>query len=73
MHKTFDNNSTPTLSNPAPQSDERLQKILLPATLVRIDAEKNPQESEKRLNSHVESNLTSPGFLKKQELSTDTH
>ncbi len=73
VHKTFDNNSTPTLSNPAPQSDERLQKILLPATLVCIDAEKNPREFEKRLNSHVESNLTSRGFLKKQELSTDTH
>jgi hypothetical protein len=73
VHKTLDHTPAPTLSNPAPQSDKRLQKITLPATLVRIDAEKSPGQFERTLNSHVESNLTSRGFLKEKGSSTDTH
>ena len=73
VHKTIDHTPKPTLSNPAPQTDKRLQKIPLPATLVRIDAEQNPLQFERTLNSHVESDLTSRGFLKKKGSSTDTH
>lgn len=51
VHKKFDHTPTPTLSNPAAQTDKRLQKIPLPATLARIDAEKNPRDFERTLNS----------------------
>ncbi|MGA8731126.1 MAG: hypothetical protein WB608_20380, partial [Terracidiphilus sp.] len=69
VHKMFDHTPTPTLSNPAPRTDKQLQKIPLPATLVRINAEERPRHFEEMLNAQVESNLTSRGFLKKKRSS----
>ena len=65
VHKLFDPTPAPTLSAPVPQR-KQLQKIPLPATLLRIDAEKNPKSFEKALNMSVETNLTSRGIFKKK-------
>ena len=71
VHKQFQHTPAPTLSAPAPQI-KQLQKISLPPTLIRIDAEKNTRLFETTLNTHVEVNLTSRGFLKRKQSGTDT-
>jgi hypothetical protein len=76
VHKTFDHTPTPTLSNPALQTDKRLQKIPLPATLIRwfASTQRRTRGSSRGRSIHtLKSNLTSRGFLKKQGSSTDTH
>ena len=65
IHKTFGHTPTPTLSSPAPQIDKQLQKIQLPPSLIRIDAEKNTGLFERSLNSEVDKHLEKHGFLKK--------
>jgi hypothetical protein len=71
VHKTFGH--TPTLSRPSTQTDKRLQKIPIQPSLIRIDAQKNPRQFERLLNSEVEKYLVPRGLLKKKQPQSESH
>lgn len=61
----------PTVSSPAPHQ-HRIVKVPLQKSLTQIDAEKNPRQFERMLNTQVENNLKSRGIFKQKQSGADT-